>query len=102
MIAQQASNRGAQYALEKGRPLQLPLAHAARILVPVIFCSTPEALHHLIHAPPKVMTPARGARATTRNPCTTCANRPSLRCFRGKTPRVLSLLACQAAFTRQA
>jgi len=53
IASKQAPHRRAQHAIEKCRPLQLALADAARVLVLFIFCSTPEALNHITHAPSK-------------------------------------------------
>jgi len=51
--SKQAADRWPQYAPKERSPLQLAMAIAATLVVPLVFCSTPEALNHIIHAPSK-------------------------------------------------
>jgi hypothetical protein len=51
--SKQAADRWTQHALKERGPLQFAATITATLCVPLVFCSTPEALHHVIHAPSK-------------------------------------------------
>lgn len=102
---QETSHRRPQDTVEERGPLKLASADAAGVFVLLVFCSTPEALNHIQHAPSKGDDALnRGSGYHQQKRCTNRANSPDSIAGGEKSHRFLYYVAAclPATYTRQA